>query len=97
MLFGEYGECDTFKRLSGLKSKIDSLRDTPVDLDSMNEESEAADQIGDLLKACRFCHIKNCEFFNRRKEEVARLRHVSKEELYRMHREGIRDYFAERR
>ena len=64
VLFGEYTECNTFRTLSALKSKTDNLK-------GWKEYKEAKDRIGDLLNACRTCHIKNCQFFNRRVEEVA--------------------------
>jgi len=56
ILFGEWTECGTFKRLQSLKEKAESKEE---------DEAEIAVKIVKLLGPCKVCHIKNCPFFNK--------------------------------
>jgi len=56
ILFGEYMECDTFKRLQSLKEKAESEEE---------DEVQIAVKTVKLLRPCKVCHIKNCPFFNK--------------------------------
>jgi hypothetical protein len=80
VLFGECENCDTFKRLSTLKNKTDSIVGYSIEYD------DATRKIKDLLEACRYCHIKNCQFFNKCQEEIAETRKnlVTKEDIARV-------------
>jgi hypothetical protein len=55
VLFGEYGECNTFRELAALKNKKKMIE---------------AHHVIRLLEACKFCHIKSCEFFNKDMHEI---------------------------
>jgi len=73
VLFGEYGECNTFKRLEQLKKQA-KLGKLPLKDGGYVEEpvfpSDAYEQIERLLQACKTCHIKNCQFFNKSPYEI---------------------------
>jgi hypothetical protein len=56
ILFGEYMECDTFKRLQSLKEKAKSRQENRANI---------AVKVLKLLSPCKVCHIKNCPFFNK--------------------------------
>ena len=54
VLFGEYGECTTFRELLALRNRTRSW--------SLHAQR--------LLEACKFCGIKNCEYFNKDSHEI---------------------------
>jgi hypothetical protein len=74
VLFGEPGECNTFMRLEQLKKEIKLKRVRGIgniEVEVPAEDNiDKYEEIGRLLEACKTCHIKNCQFFNKSLDEV---------------------------
>jgi hypothetical protein len=68
ILLGENTDCNTFKTLQLLQKKAESLLKKVESREIKDEEvMEFGVESRDarrLLRACRVCHIKSCQFFN---------------------------------